>query len=263
MTLQPAAGGVTLELDSVTKSFDGVLALKGIALTVDPGERVCIFGRSGCGKSTLLRVAIGLEVPTSGDVRVAGRSLFFEGSPSQQRPARASHMRRTRAPLGMVFQSFNLFPHMTAAQNVIEGLRFARGITKDKAETVSKEYLHRVGLANKASSYPGQMSGGEQQRVAIARALALEPSILLFDEPTSALDPELIGEVLAVIQSLADESKMSMVIVTHEIPFARRIADRGVFMDSGSIIEDGAIEEVLGNPRNDRTREFLRSVIDK
>lgn len=241
---------VVVQLTELRKSFGANEVLRGINLEVKRGEVVCIIGPSGSGKSTLLRCVNMLETPTSGTVAVGGIELT---DPDCDLDA-------ARTSLGMVFQQFNLFPHMTAMENVTVALRKVLKRSRSEAELIAGEQLARVGLSEKASSYPAQLSGGQQQRVAIARALAMGPSVMLFDEATSALDPELVGDVLAVMRSLAEEG-MTMLVVTHEMGFARNVADRVIFMDEGVIMEQGKPADVLGNPSVDRTKKFLASVL--
>jgi polar amino acid transport system ATP-binding protein len=239
-----------VQLTELRKSFGANEVLRGINLEVTRGEVVCIIGPSGSGKSTLLRCVNMLETPTSGTVAVGGIELT---DPDCDLDA-------ARTSLGMVFQQFNLFPHMTAMENVTVALRKVLKRSRSEAELIAGEQLARVGLSEKALSYPAQLSGGQQQRVAIARALAMGPSVMLFDEATSALDPELVGDVLAVMRSLAEEG-MTMLVVTHEMGFARNVADRVIFMDEGVIMEQGKPADVLGNPSVDRTKKFLASVL--
>lgn len=241
---------VVVQLIELRKSFGANEVLRGINLEVTRGEVVCIIGPSGSGKSTLLRCVNMLETPTSGTVAVGGIELT---DPDCDLDA-------ARTSLGMVFQQFNLFPHMTAMENVTVALRKVLKRSRSEAELIAGEQLARVGLSEKALSYPAQLSGGQQQRVAIARALAMGPSVMLFDEATSALDPELVGDVLAVMRSLAEEG-MTMLVVTHEMGFARNVADRVIFMDEGVIMEQGKPADVLGNPSVDRTKKFLASVL--
>lgn len=220
-----------LEIKNLKKGFDGLEVLKDISLTVEKGEVLSIIGPSGSGKSTLLRCATGLETPDSGEIH-------YEGE------------------FGLVFQNFNLFPHYSVLKNIMDAPISVQKQSKKEAEKEARRLLEKMGLGDKADVYPCQLSGGQQQRVAIARALALKPSILFFDEPTSALDPELTGEILKVIRELAEE-KMTMVIVTHEMSFARDVADRVIFMDGGYIIEQGDPKEVIEHPKEERTRQFL------
>jgi polar amino acid transport system ATP-binding protein len=238
-----------IALEDVHKAFGKTEVLRGVSMGVSRGEVVCLIGASGSGKSTLLRCINGLETYDRGKVEVEGRRVD-PGSES---------IRAIRTEVAMVFQRFNLFPHRTSLENVMEGPLYVK---KEPLATVAeraRKLLGRVGLSDKAHSHPSQLSGGQQQRVAIARALAMEPKAILFDEPTSALDPELVGEVLAVIRGLADEG-MTMLIVTHEMGFAREVADRVVFLDRGAILEEGPARDVLGSPREERTRDFLRRV---
>jgi cystine transport system ATP-binding protein len=233
----------------LVKRFGDATVLNGVDLTVSPGEVVAVIGPSGSGKSTLLRCLAGLEVIDGGDLTVAG--VTAGGKPPL---ARALQGR-----VGFVFQSFNLFPHMTALRNVAEGLIVVRGEKPAAALEKARALLTKVGLAHRIDAYPRELSGGQQQRCAIARALAMDPEVILFDEPTSALDPELVGEVLTVIRDLAVE-KRTMVIVTHQMDFARDVADRTIFMDDGVIIEEGPSGDVLGSPKEERTRRFLSKV---
>ena len=238
-----------LDVAALHKSFGGHAVLKGIDLKVDPNELVFIIGPSGSGKSTLLRCCNRLEEPDSGSVRVDGSDILRPGV----------NLNQLRQKIGMVFQSFNLYPHMTALGNVTLALRKVRKMGRDEADRAGKAALDRVGLADKYQAYPNELSGGQQQRVGIARSLALEPLIVLFDEPTSALDPELVGGVLNVMRELK-ESGMTMVVVSHEMEFARAAADRIVFMDKGLVLEQGAPAELFGTPRHPRLKEFLGSL---
>ena len=244
-------GAPAVEVRDLHKSFGPALVLQGIDLTVAAGEVVCVIGPSGSGKSTLLRCVNLLEEPTSGRVLVHGVEVT---DPDVDIDA----VRRT---IGMVFQQFNLFPHLTVLENLTIAQRRVLGRGRAEAERVARDNLARVGLAERADAYPAQLSGGQQQRVAIGRALAMGPRLMLFDEPTSALDPELVGDVLAVMRQLADEG-MTMLVVTHEMSFAREVADRVVFMDGGIVVEDGPPARVLTDPRHERTRTFLARVLD-
>jgi polar amino acid transport system ATP-binding protein len=246
-----------LRVTGLHKRFGGDEVLKGIALDVAPGERIAILGASGSGKSTFLRCLNFMEVPTAGRIELDGAAIGTP-RPDGRMVYRESELTKVRQRVGMVFQQFNLFPHMTALANVMEGLRTVRGMPRDEAERRAREQLARVGLADKAQHYPARLSGGQKQRVAIARALAMEPELLLFDEPTSALDPELVGEVLSVIRSLAQEGR-TMLLVTHEIGFAYHYADRVLFIADGVIHEQGTPAEVLKHPREQRTQAFLAS----
>jgi ABC-type polar amino acid transport system ATPase subunit len=231
--------------------------LRGVDMEVDRGEVIVIFGRSGSGKSTLLRCINFLEEPTQGTIEVAGIRLEGGHRTRQKR----EQIRQVRTHCGMVFQQFNLFPHMTALGNVMEGPVTVKGVEEDRARNIAMEVLAKVGLADKAEEYPIRLSGGQQQRVAIARALAMEPDVMLFDEPTSALDPELIGEVLSAMKALATELHMTMVVVTHEMGFAREVASRMAFFHEGVILEEGSPEEIFDRTRNPETRRFLDAVL--
>jgi polar amino acid transport system ATP-binding protein len=239
-----------IELRDVHKSFGPLEVLKGITASVEKSEVVCIIGPSGSGKSTILRCINGLERYDSGDILVEGARV--------ERDGRSIVAIRTR--VSMVFQRFNLFPHRTAIENVVEGPIFVKGEPRAEALERGRALLARVGLAEKADAYPAQLSGGQQQRVAIARALAMQPRAILFDEPTSALDPELVGEVLGVMRKLADDG-MTMVVVTHEMGFAADVADRVLFIDGGVIVEQGTAKSVLNQPQHARTQDFLRRVL--
>ncbi|WP_458188220.1 amino acid ABC transporter ATP-binding protein [Haladaptatus sp. NG-WS-4] len=238
-----------VEFDDVDKYFGETHVLKDVSLSVDDGEVVVVIGPSGSGKSTLLRCANRLEEIQDGDIRIEGESI---ADPEVD-------VNQLRQRIGMVFQSFNLFPHKTALENVALGPDVVKGIPKEKAQQWAKAMLDRVGLADQADSYPNQLSGGQQQRVAIARALAMDPSVMLFDEVTSALDPELVGEVLEVMRDLADEG-MTMLVVTHEMGFAREVGDRVVLMSEGRIVESGPPVEFFANPETERARQFLTRV---
>jgi cystine transport system ATP-binding protein len=247
-----ADGAPLLEVTDLRKSFGDLEVLRSIDLSVHRGEVVALVGPSGSGKTTVLRSLNGLETPDAGHVRI-GTDLDLDFG----RPVRRQDVARLRDRSAMVFQHYNLFPHMTVLQNVIEGPVRVQGRPKDAAVSTAERLLQRVGLADKRDSYPYQLSGGQQQRVGIVRALAIEPELLLFDEPTSALDPELVGEVLAVIKELADEG-WTMVIVTHELAFARDVADQVVFMDGGVVVERGPASAVLSRPAQARTQQFVR-----
>ncbi len=247
-----------VRIENVQKRFGSLEVLKGVSLTVGSGEVVCILGPSGSGKTTLLRCINFLEPYDEGRIYVGEDLVGYRERNGKLTPAPEKEVARVRAETAMVFQQFNLFPHMTALKNVAFGPMKVLGVSKDEADTRARELLARVGLSEKADSYPAQLSGGQQQRVAIARALAMEPKVVLFDEVTSALDPELVGEVLAVMKDLADSHGVTMIVVTHEIMFAREAADRVVFMDGGVVVEEGPPVEVLGAPRSERLRTFLR-----
>ena len=238
-----------IEIKGLRKAFGADEVLKGIDLSIAEKEVVVIIGPSGSGKSTLLRCMNHLEEPTAGEVVVDGITLSSE-----------ANINKVREEVGMVFQRFNLFPHMTVLENIMLAPMKVKHIARSEAEKTARELLARVGLAEKADAYPDNLSGGQQQRVAIARALAMHPKVMLFDEPTSALDPEMVGEVLDVMRALAREG-MTMVIVTHEMGFAREVGDRLLFVDEGRIIESGAPREVFENPQEERTRSFLSKVL--
>ena len=241
-----------IKLQNVSKYFGRVCALKDVSLDVEPGKVVVIIGPSGSGKSTLLRCINHLEVESTGEVWVEGEHLN----------GNQKHLNSVRSGIGMVFQHFNLYPHLTALQNITLAQRIVRKIPQTEAEENARVQLKRVGIEHKADVYPGQLSGGQQQRVAIARALAMNPKNMLFDEPTSALDPEMIKEVLEVMLNLAKEG-ITMVVVTHEMGFARAAADEVVFMDAGQIIEKAAPEAFFNDPSNERTREFLSQILER
>jgi polar amino acid transport system ATP-binding protein len=246
--------------EGVHKRFGRQEVLKGITLEIMPGEVMCLLGPSGSGKSTFLRCINHLEKINAGRLAVDGELVGYRQVGDKLHELRESEVARKRAEIGMVFQHFNLFPHMSALANVTCAPVRVKGVAREQANARARELLDRVGLADKLDSYPAQLSGGQQQRVAIARALAMEPKLMLFDEPTSALDPELVGEVLAAMQQLAREG-MTMIVVTHEIGFAREVADTVVFMDGGVVVESGAPSEVLSNPRHERTKAFLSKVL--
>ena len=239
-------------VEKLTKQFKGQVVLNGIGLEVKEGEVVAIIGPSGSGKTTFLRCLNFLEEPTSGRIKVGDIEIDSSRPLNQQQGL----VRRLRQHVGFVFQNFNLFPHRTALENVIEGPIVVKKMPREAAAELGRKLLARVGLAGKEASYPRRLSGGQQQRVAIARALAMEPEVILFDEPTSALDPELVGEVLATIRSLAEENR-TMVIVTHEMSFARDVANRVIFFDKGVIVEQGEAKALFANPREERTKQFL------
>ena len=248
-----------VELTDIHKSYGPVEVLKGIYLDVATGEVVCLIGPSGSGKSTLLRSINHLEKINAGEIRVDGNLVGYRERNGRLFELSDKETSKSREDVGMVFQHFNLFPHMTVLENLIEAPLRVRKENKAEATSRAQTLLARVGLAEKADSYPEQLSGGQQQRVAIARALAMRPKVMLFDEPTSALDPELVGEVLQVMRDLA-ESGMTMIVVTHEIAFAREVADRLVFMADGVVVEQGAPSYVIDNPVHERTRAFLSRV---
>lgn len=243
-------GEVLFEIKDLTKSFKNVEVLKGINTTIKAGEVLVIIGPSGSGKSTFLRCLNRLEEPTSGEV-------FFEGNKINDK---ACNINAVRERMCMVFQQFNLFPHMTVKKNIELAPIKLLGVSKEEASKKADELLERVGLPDKAEAYPGQLSGGQKQRIAIARSLAMNPDVMLFDEPTSALDPEMVGEVLELMKELA-KSGMTMVVVTHEMGFAKEVATRVVFIDEGVICEEGTPEEFFGNPKNQRLKDFLSKVL--
>lgn len=257
-TTTGSSRGARVQLRNITKTFGQHQVLRDVSLDVRPGEVVSIIGPSGAGKSTLLRCINYLEAPTSGDIIVGDQHVVTSGAkhPSQRELA------TLRRSVGMVFQSFNLFPHLTVLRNITLPQERVLGRSRAEADRAARELLDRVGLTDKADHYPGRCSGGQQQRVAIARALALEPKVMLFDEPTSALDPELGIEVLSVMRQLAGEG-MTMLVVTHEMHFARDVSDRIVVMADGEIIEEGPPQEITSSPSHERTRRFLRAVLDR
>lgn len=238
-----------IKITNLQKSFGNLHVLKGVNLTITEQEVLVIIGPSGCGKSTLLRCMNFLEEPTGGTVAIDGVLLKNDAS-----------INVVRKEVGMVFQRFNLFPHMTVLENLMLAPLKVRGIQKAEAEAIAKMYLEKVGLADKANAYPEQLSGGQQQRVAIARALCMKPKVMLFDEPTSALDPEMINEVLDVMKTLAHEG-MTMVVVTHEMGFAREVGDRVIFLYEGNILEEGTPEEIFSNAKEERTKSFLSKIL--
>jgi polar amino acid transport system ATP-binding protein len=246
--------------EGVRKSFGRTEVLRGIDLTVGRGQVMCVIGPSGSGKSTFLRCINHLEKVDGGRLWVDGELVGYRQVGNRLHELRESEVARKRAEIGMVFQHFNLFPHLTVLGNVIEAPLRVRGEAKDTVDQRARQLLAQVGLGDRADAYPAQLSGGQKQRVAIARALAMQPKLMLFDEPTSALDPELVGEVLDVMRSLADEG-MTMVVVTHEMGFAREVGDALVFMDEGLVVEAGLPADVLGNPQTERCRAFLSKVL--
>ena len=238
-----------LKVKSLYKSFGDIEVLKGISTEINQGEVVCIIGPSGSGKSTFLRSLNRLEEANKGEIIFDGQSIY----------GRDVNINRIREEMGMVFQSFNLFPHLTVIKNIILAPMLVKGLSKEEAYSIGKSLLAKVGLEDKIDAYPDQLSGGQKQRVAIARALAMSPKVMLFDEPTSALDPEMVGEVLQVMKSLALEG-MTMVVVTHEMGFAREVATRVIFMDEGVIVEEGSPEEIFNDSTHQRTQEFLKRI---
>jgi polar amino acid transport system ATP-binding protein len=249
-----------VKVENVHKSFGRLQVLKGVDLAVRPGEVCCVIGPSGSGKSTLLRCVNHLEKINAGRIWVDGELIGYQERGGKLHEMREREVCAQRRSIGMVFQQFNLFPHMTALENVIEAPVRVRRASRAQARERGVSLLKRVGLGAKIETYPGQLSGGQQQRVAIARALAMQPKLMLFDEPTSALDPELVGEVLDVMKDLARDG-MTMIVVTHEIGFAREVGDSLVFMDDGMVIESGQPRDVIANPRHERTKTFLAKVL--
>ncbi|GII89146.1 ATP-binding protein [Sphaerisporangium siamense] len=260
MTASNGSAAPMVKIRAVRKCFGALEVLKGIDLEVPSGGVVCVVGPSGSGKSTLLRCVNRLETIDAGRIWVDGELIGFDERDGRLHMLRPADLCRQRQEIGMVFQRFNLFPHRTALENVMEGPVAVKGVGKAEARRRAVELLERVGLGDRAHHYPGQLSGGQQQRVAIARSLAMNPKLMLFDEPTSALDPELVQEVLAVMRDLA-ASGMTMMVVTHEMGFAREVGDHLVFMDDGVIVEQGAPREVLAAPRHERFRAFLGQVL--
>jgi ABC-type polar amino acid transport system ATPase subunit len=246
--------------ERVSKNFGSNRVLRGISLEVDPGEVLCIVGPSGSGKSTFLRCINHLERVDGGRLSVDGQLVGYRQKGDKLYELKLKEAAFQRQEIGMVFQRFNLFPHLTAVENIILAPMRVKGVSKAKATARAKELLERVGLGDKGDAYPAHLSGGQQQRVAIARALAMDPKLMLFDEPTSALDPELVGEVLDVMKELA-KSGMTMIVVTHEMGFAREVADTLVFMDEGVVVEAGPPRKVLSDPQHDRTKSFLSKVL--
>ena len=260
MSVTPGDDVPMVQAENVSKSFGSNEVLKSISLTVPRGEVLCLVGPSGSGKSTFLRCINHLERVNAGRLTVDGVLVGYEERGDKLYELKPREAARQRRDIGMVFQRFNLFPHMTALENVIEAPIRVNRVKKDAAIVRGKELLARVGLGDKEDAYPAHLSGGQQQRVAIARALAMDPKLMLFDEPTSALDPELVGEVLDVMKGLA-VSGMTMIVVTHEMGFAREVADSLVFMDGGVVVEAGDPNDVLGNPKHQRTKAFLSKVL--
>ncbi|HEV7528671.1 MAG TPA: amino acid ABC transporter ATP-binding protein [Solirubrobacteraceae bacterium] len=252
--------GPMVKAEAVHKRFGRLEVLKGISLEVAAGEVLCLLGPSGSGKSTLLRCINHLEKINSGRLSVDGELVGYRQVGEKLHELRESEVARKRSQIGMVFQHFNLFPHMTALGNVTSAPLRVKNESRERAESRARELLDQVGLGDKVDAYPSQLSGGQQQRVAIARALAMQPKLMLFDEPTSALDPELVGDVLAAMQQLARDG-MTMIVVTHEMGFAREVADTVVFMDAGVVVESGKPADVLSNPSHERTRAFLSKVL--
>ena len=251
-----------VKFDKVTKAFGDLVVLDKLSFEVAPNEKMAIIGPSGSGKSTLLRVLMTLETINDGVVEVEGEPLWHMRRNGELVPADQKHLHRMRAKIGMVFQQFNLFPHMNAIHNIMDPVMAVLKVPQQEARQRAESLLEMVGIADKMENYPAELSGGQQQRVAIARALAMRPKIMLFDEVTSALDPELVGEVLNVIRQLAHEHELTMLIVTHQMGFAKEIADRICYFDSGRIAEQGKPDAFFANPQNERTRAFLKAVLE-
>lgn len=249
-----------LTVKEVSKKFNELEVLRGIDLEVNKGEVIAIIGPSGSGKSTLLRCLIRLETIDKGGIVIEGKPMVYQDSAGNSIYSSEQDIRILRRKMGMVFQNFNLFPHKSVLENIIEAPLTVNNTPRIEAENIADQLLKKVGLAEKRNSFPNELSGGQQQRVAIARALAMNPEIMLFDEPTSALDPELTGEVLRVMKALAEEH-MTMLVVTHEMGFAREVANKVIFMDNGEIIEQGSPEEVFDNPKHPRTKTFLGQIL--
>jgi len=252
-----------VRMRDVYKQYGDLQVLQGIDLDVPDAQTVSIIGPSGSGKSTLLRLLMTLDRPTSGRIEIDGESLWTVEQQGREVPTTDEHVRQVRSKVGMVFQHFNLFPHMSAQANVALAPITVRGLSRAEANARARHYLDLVGLGDKYSAFPAHLSGGQKQRVAIARALAMQPHIMLFDEITSALDPELVGGILAILRDLANQRTMTMLIVTHEMKFAERSSDRVLFFDQGRILEDGPPEQVLRDPQETRTRDFLKSVLEE
>ncbi|MBE5922433.1 MAG: amino acid ABC transporter ATP-binding protein [Lachnospiraceae bacterium] len=251
-----------LEVRNLKKSFGDTTVISDISFDVNAGEVVAIIGPSGSGKSTLLRCINQLEKVNGGTIKICGNDMIVSAASEKVKYANKNILRKIRLDIGLVFQNFNLFPHYSVLKNIMEPPMLVMKKSKEEVQQIAMELLEKMGLEGKENAYPCELSGGQQQRVSIARALALNPQILFFDEPTSALDPELTGEILKVMKQLAEE-KMTMVVVTHEMEFARDVADRVIFMDGGVIVEEGAPEEVFGNPKNERTKVFLKRYTER
>ncbi len=245
-----------IELDNIHKSFGALEVLKGISLSANRGEVISLIGSSGSGKSTLLRCINMLEVPNRGAIKIDGEEILLKGSEAKREPANLAQLHRLRSKLGMVFQSFNLWAHKSVLENIMEAPIHVLKRDKDEVREQALDLLEKVGISEKANSYPNQLSGGQQQRAAIARALCINPDVMLFDEPTSALDPELEGEVLRVIKLLADEGR-TMLLVTHDMKFAKEVSDRIIFLDEGIIGEQGTTKQVFENTKSERLKQFL------
>lgn len=250
-----------VRFEKVRKTYGDLVVLDDLDFQAAENEKVAIIGPSGSGKTTILRVLMTLVKPDSGRVHVDGRPLWHRVVDGKEIPANERHLHAVRSDIGMVFQHFNLFPNMSVLRNVTEAPIHVKGMPRAEAKERGRELLDMVGLGDKLEQFPGQLSGGQKQRVAIARALAMEPKVMLFDEVTSALDPELVGEVLGILRKLAHETQMTMLIVTHEMGFARDVADRVIFFDKGSVAEEGPPSKIFSDPENPRTQEFLRAVL--
>lgn len=250
-----------IRMRNVSKQFGPLTVLSDVSLDVPMGQTLAVIGPSGSGKSTLLRLLVGLDRPNDGSIEIDGESLWLPKG--KGRNIDVKHLRRVRSKIGMVFQQFNLFPHMCALDNVMEAPIHVLGLDRNAAKLRAEEYLDMVGLSDKATIYPGQLSGGQKQRVAIARALAMRPKVMLFDEITSALDPELVGGILAILQELAVRRSMTMIIVTHHMKFAERCAERILFFDHGQIVEDADAKSIFSEPKQERTRQFLDALIER
>lgn len=250
-----------IEIDKVCKSFGAFQVLKDLSFTVAPGEKLALIGPSGSGKTTILRILMTLETINAGHIKVDGEYLWHKPANGDLIPADEAHLHKMRAKIGMVFQLFNLFPHMTVLRNVTLAPMLTKGVSRKEADERAMSLLNIVGMADKADAKPAQLSGGQKQRVAIARALALQPKVMLFDEVTSALDPELVEEVLNVMRRLAEETDMTMLLVTHEMSFAHDFADRVLFFDGGAIVEEGPPNRIFSSPKQERTQAFLKKII--
>ncbi|WP_207398935.1 ectoine/hydroxyectoine ABC transporter ATP-binding protein EhuA [Bremerella alba] len=251
-----------LHIRDLQKTYGDNKVLRGLNVDIQAGEKIAIIGPSGSGKSTLLRILMTLEAPNGGRVMVDGESVWTMNANGQEKKADEAHMRRMRSKLGMVFQHFFLFPHLSVRQNLTLAPKLVNNVSGTVADDTALELLQMVGMEAKADAFPAQLSGGQKQRVAIARALAMQPEIMLFDEVTSALDPELVHEVLSVLRTLAKKSDMTMLLVTHEMNFAREIADRVLFFDGGVILEEGPPSQIFTQPKEPRTQEFLKTVLE-
>ncbi|MFA5538978.1 MAG: ectoine/hydroxyectoine ABC transporter ATP-binding protein EhuA [Gemmobacter sp.] len=250
-----------IRIDNISKSFGSLTVLDGLSIDIMPGEKLALIGPSGSGKTTILRILMTLETISGGHIEVEGEQLYHMMKNGVEVPANEAHLHRMRRKIGMVFQHFNLFPHKSVLGNVTLAPMLTQNVPRAEAEARAMELLEMVGMADKAKSMPSQLSGGQKQRVAIARALALQPKIMLFDEVTSALDPELVEEVLNVMHRLAAETDMTMLLVTHEMGFARDFADRVLFFDRGRIVEQGPPAQIFTNPQQERTQAFLRKIV--